>query len=64
MSGWWLVDCEDDIGWVPASFIKPVGGENDNDDDDITYESFPPGRGRVSLIQVCIKLFKNIKKTK
>ena len=39
------MDCEGDIGWVPASYIKPVYGGNDDDDDDIVTESFPPGHG-------------------
>ena len=47
MLGWWLVESEGDIGWVPASFIKSTGDEND-EDDVITTESFPPGQGRNS----------------
>ena len=48
MSGWWHVDCEGEIGWVPASFIKPVYG-GDDDDDDIVTEIFDPGQGKNSL---------------
>ena len=48
--GWWLVDCDGDIGWVPASFMQPTAGGTNNNDDDIITESFPPGRGRISLI--------------
>ena len=48
MSGWWHVDCEGEIGWVPASFIKPVYG-GDDDDDDIVTEIFAPGQGNNSV---------------
>lgn len=50
IAGWWLVDCDGDIGWVPASFMQPTTGGTNNNDDDIITESFPPGRGRISLI--------------
>lgn len=50
IAGWWLVDCDGDIGWVPASFMQPTAGGTNNNDDDIITESFPPGRGRISLI--------------
>lgn len=50
IAGWWLVDCDGDIGWVPASFMHPTAGGTNNNDDDIITESFPPGRGRISLI--------------
>ena len=39
------MECEGDIGWVPASFIRPTGGDYYGDDI-ITSEIFPPGRGK------------------
>ena len=46
------MDCEGDLGWVPASFMKPVHGGNDDDDDSITTERFPAGRGKDSSSQL------------
>lgn len=61
------MDCEGDIGWVPASFIKPLyGGDNNNEDgDSIVTESFPAGKGKNSssqLRQTKPKNYKIIKK--
>jgi len=45
------VDCEGDLGWVPASFIKPVYGDNDENG-----ERFPAGKGNnlpYNLMQKC-----------
>lgn len=46
--GWWHVDCEGDIGWVPASFIMPVLGDNNNES--IVTEIFPAGKGNDRFI--------------
>ncbi|PFX21588.1 SH3 and PX domain-containing protein 2A [Stylophora pistillata] len=49
-SGWWHADCEGEIGWVPASFIKPLyGGNDDDDDDDIVTEIFAPGQEEIYM---------------
>ena len=41
------MDCEGDIGWVPASFVKPLYDDNNNDDgDSIVTESFIAGKGK------------------
>ena len=43
------MDCEGDIGWVPASFIKPLyADDNGNDGDSFVTESFPVGKGKNS----------------
>ena len=36
------MDCEGDIGWVPASFIKPLCDNGDS----IVTESFIAGKGK------------------
>lgn len=41
------MDCEGDLGWVPASFIKPVYGDNDDNGDSIITERFPAGKGNI-----------------
>ncbi|XP_078355751.1 uncharacterized protein LOC144640514 [Oculina patagonica] len=49
-SGWWHVDCEGDIGWVPASFIEPICGDNnDEDGDSIVTEIFPAGKEEIYM---------------
>lgn len=41
------MDCEGDVGWVPASFIEPICGDNNNEDgDSIVTEIFPAGKGK------------------
>ena len=47
LSGWWHVDCEGDIGWVPASFIKPLYDDDNDDTDSIVTESFIAGKGKI-----------------
>ena len=42
------MDCEGDLGWVPASFIQHPHGDDDDDGDSIVTESFPAGRGKNS----------------
>ena len=45
------MDCEGDIGWVPASFIKPLNdGDNDDDGDRIVTDSFIAGKGKNFII--------------
>ena len=45
------MDCEGDIGWVPASFIKPLNdGDNDDDGDSIVTDSFIAGKGKNFII--------------
>ena len=47
------MDCEGDIGWVPASFIKPLcDDDNDDDGDSIVTESFIAGKGKNSPFQL------------
>ena len=42
------MDCEGDIGWVPASFIKPLN----DDGDSIVTERFIAGKGKNSSSQL------------
>ena len=63
LSGWWRVDCEGDIGWVPASYIKPLCDDDDDDDDgdgdSIVTESFIAGQGKNSSSQLKQRQSKN-----
>ena len=39
--GWWFVDLDGYLGWVPASYLKP----RDDIEEDPIVEAFESGRG-------------------
>lgn len=54
------MDCEGDIGWVPASYIKPL---YDDDGDSIVTESFIAGKGKNSSSPLKQTKLKNYQKS-
>ena len=43
-SGWWFVDLDSEVGWVPASYLEPRDGSMD----DQVLETFQEGEGRMN----------------
>lgn len=41
--GWWFVDLDSELGWVPASYLEPRDGSMD----DQILECFEEGEGKV-----------------
>ena len=41
--GWWLVQNDEELGWVPASHLKPDGCLSE---EDLTIETFSVGEGQ------------------
>ena len=51
------MDCEGEVGWIPASYIKPL--YDDDDGDSIATESFVAGQGKNSASQLKQRKSKN-----
>ena len=41
--GWWFVDLDSELGWVPASYLEPRDGSMD----DQILEIYEEGEGKV-----------------
>ena len=41
--GWWFVDLDSELGWVPASYLEPRDGSMD----DQILECYEEGEGKV-----------------
>ena len=41
LEGWWFVDLDSELGWVPASYLEPRDGSMD----DQVLETFDEGEG-------------------
>ncbi len=48
IKGWWFVDLDSELGWVPASYLEPRDGSMD----DQVLETFEEGEGRTEIL-VC-----------
>lgn len=44
--GWWFVDLDSELGWVPASYLEPRDGSMD----DQVLETFEEGEGRMERL--------------
>ena len=43
IEGWWFVDLDSELGWVPASYLEPRDGSMD----DQILECYEDGEGKV-----------------
>ena len=41
-SGWWFVNVDEELGWVPAAYLETIRPE---DEDDSQNTRFAPGQG-------------------
>lgn len=47
VEGWWFVDLDSELGWVPASFLEPRDGSMD----DQILEIYEEGEGKITRIK-------------
>lgn len=47
VEGWWFVDLDSELGWVPASFLEPRDGSMD----DQVLEIYEEGEGKIARLK-------------